>query len=366
MTLPATYAEAAAGIADPVGTRLLDLSSTWNATLLLEDESGRVVSHAVSGAVPACVVDAVVTRCIAPLERARGAASSLGLMSGGPVLVTRLAGWPGNVTVLPVLRTGRLWVLHSEDLPLSVCAPAAQSLVEVVERIGARASDEALLDALQGRGSWAASAALSGDVCVVAVTCLEVRVPAVELHAALRQSFPASTRAAVTAMPGTAYVVVRATTRQVLDTAIEDAGERLGIDLAAAFAPVVEGLVVARSEADRALAARAEAGRCLSLDDCRPYTVLPALLEALDATAPLGADPLAELDPTYAVTLLAWLDDHGDLPAAAARLGVHPNTFRYRLSRAREQVRADLHDPVARIDIHLRLHRLALPAQGPS
>ncbi|MDX6242101.1 MAG: hypothetical protein QOG10_7043 [Kribbellaceae bacterium] len=366
MTRPAACVEGGASIADPVGTRLLDLSSSWAATLLLEDDSGRVVSHAVSGSVPPCVIDAVVTRSVSPLERARGAATSLGLMSGGPALVTSLEGWSGTVTVLPVLRTGRLWVLHMDELPLSVCAPATQSLVEVVERVGARATDEALLEALQGRGSWASQASVGGDTCVVAVLSVEARVPATQLHAALRQSFPAGLRADVTAASGTAYVVVRGASRAQLDTAVADAGAQLGVGVAAAFAPAGHGLVRARDEADRALAARAEVGRCLSLDDCRPYTVLPALLQALDTTAPLGEDPLSGLDACLAVTLIAWLDNHGDLPAAAATLGVHPNTFRYRLNRAKEQVHADLTDPVARIDTYLRLHRLALGAEGSS
>lgn len=60
----------------------------------------------------------------------------------------------------------------------------------------------------------------------------------------------------------------------------------------------------------------------------------------------------------YASTLRSYLDHLGDVSAAAAALGVHPNTFRYRLRRAVETAGLDLADPVERLVAHLQLHLL--------
>lgn len=66
----------------------------------------------------------------------------------------------------------------------------------------------------------------------------------------------------------------------------------------------------------------------------------------------------------YAATLRSYLDHLGDVSAAAADLGVHPNTFRYRLKRAVETAGLDLADPVERLVAHLQLHLLD-DAQAP-
>ncbi len=57
----------------------------------------------------------------------------------------------------------------------------------------------------------------------------------------------------------------------------------------------------------------------------------------------------------YVVTLRAYLDNFGDVPAAAASLSVHPNTFRYRLRRLVEVAQLDVDDPVERLVAHLQL-----------
>lgn len=57
-------------------------------------------------------------------------------------------------------------------------------------------------------------------------------------------------------------------------------------------------------------------------------------------------------------TLRAWLDAFGDVNAAAARLYVHPNTFRYRLRRVREVGDIDLDNPDARFAAMLQLRVL--------
>lgn len=54
-------------------------------------------------------------------------------------------------------------------------------------------------------------------------------------------------------------------------------------------------------------------------------------------------------------TLRFWLDAFGDVNAASAAVGVHPNTFRYRLKRLSEVGGVDLDDPTDRFALLLQL-----------
>ncbi len=66
----------------------------------------------------------------------------------------------------------------------------------------------------------------------------------------------------------------------------------------------------------------------------------------------------AEHGTDYAATLAAWLDYPGDPRAAAARLHVHPNTLRYRMSRLPEGADLDLTDPQQRLALRVQLRAL--------
>jgi PucR C-terminal helix-turn-helix domain len=101
----------------------------------------------------------------------------------------------------------------------------------------------------------------------------------------------------------------------------------------------------------------------------------PALLLAADPrlAADLARDALAPLDgltPAGAErlrgTLSAWLDEQGRLQPTAARLGVHPQTVRYRLARLRELLGARLDDADGRFElaVALRARRLAPDGAG--
>ncbi|HVV23773.1 MAG TPA: helix-turn-helix domain-containing protein, partial [Pseudonocardiaceae bacterium] len=59
-------------------------------------------------------------------------------------------------------------------------------------------------------------------------------------------------------------------------------------------------------------------------------------------------------------TLRAYLDSFGDIPAAASRIYVHPNTFRYRLRRLAEVGGIDLQDPEARFAALLQLRTIVV------
>jgi len=63
---------------------------------------------------------------------------------------------------------------------------------------------------------------------------------------------------------------------------------------------------------------------------------------------------------SYAASLLAWLDAHGEVARAAERLHVHANTLRYRWGRAVQLFDLDLDDSDARLLLHLELRLHAL------
>jgi len=75
--------------------------------------------------------------------------------------------------------------------------------------------------------------------------------------------------------------------------------------------------------------------------------------------------PLAELPAgsrrRLTETLRAWLAEQGRIGAVAERLGVHPQTARYRLARLRELFGDALEDPDARFGLELALRVRTTP-----
>jgi hypothetical protein len=86
----------------------------------------------------------------------------------------------------------------------------------------------------------------------------------------------------------------------------------------------------------------------------------PALVAELAAErlAPLSAET-ANSQARLEATLLAWLRHAGTVADAAAELGVHPQTVRYRLGRLRELFGAALEEPDARFELELVLRARA-------
>uniref|UniRef100_UPI0015CF1959 PucR family transcriptional regulator n=1 Tax=Streptomyces sp. st140 TaxID=1828052 RepID=UPI0015CF1959 len=100
--------------------------------------------------------------------------------------------------------------------------------------------------------------------------------------------------------------------------------------------------------------------------------LLPAQ-ELIDASARRCLAPLDGLSPTQsrrlAETLLAWIETPGGAPEVAARLGVHPQTARYRLRQIRELWGDAIDEPDQRFEMLLVLRAQRLrgdlaPAQG--
>lgn len=74
--------------------------------------------------------------------------------------------------------------------------------------------------------------------------------------------------------------------------------------------------------------------------------------------------PLRDCGPTHgrrlAETLLAWLETRGGAPEVADRLGVHPQTVRYRLRQIRELWGAEVDEPDTRFELELVLRTMRL------
>ncbi|QNE77705.1 PucR family transcriptional regulator [Streptomyces finlayi] len=96
---------------------------------------------------------------------------------------------------------------------------------------------------------------------------------------------------------------------------------------------------------------------------CTEHVEALVLLPARELLDDLARRRLAQLGGTggpahahrLAETLLAWLETRGGAPEVAARLGVHPQTVRYRLRQLREVWGEDLDDPDRRFEMELVL-----------
>jgi hypothetical protein len=131
------------------------------------------------------------------------------------------------------------------------------------------------------------------------------------------------------------------------------------------------GTATARAAVDlglRVLTARRRSGH-VHVDDVRAAGVLLQLRDLAAERPTLLAGKVAvlaasdrERSTSYLPTLRAFLDAFGDVRIAADLVGVHPNTFRYRLRRLAELAALDLDDPVERLVVQLQLHLTGTPA----
>jgi len=148
--------------------------------------------------------------------------------------------------------------------------------------------------------------------------------------------------------------------------------ESLRVPLRAAVGSTVPGaaeLLGSQREAAAVLrampASTGGTGAVSTIDDVRSRVVLDAVRDLAarqpdlrDGKVAALVDHDREKGTEYVVTLRAYLDHFGDVPAAAASLHVHPNTFRYRLRRLVAVAGLDLDDPTERLVAHLQLTTL--------
>ena len=98
-------------------------------------------------------------------------------------------------------------------------------------------------------------------------------------------------------------------------------------------------------------------------------SVLPLLADdAVRAFADGMLRALHEHDATgrgdLVASLRAWLSRHGQWDAAAADLGVHRHTLRYRMRRVEEILGRSLDDPDVRMELWLALKATAAGTSG--
>ncbi|MFE4639012.1 PucR family transcriptional regulator [Streptomyces sp. NPDC056773] len=130
---------------------------------------------------------------------------------------------------------------------------------------------------------------------------------------------------------------------------------------------MASGVAAAFKQADQALAVARRRGRPLvEHEDLAAGSVLPLLAdEAVRAFADGTLRALREHDEKgrgdLVASLQAWLSRHGQWDAAAADLGVHRHTLRYRMRRVEEILGRSLDDPDVRMELWL-----ALKATAPS
>jgi purine catabolism regulator len=128
----------------------------------------------------------------------------------------------------------------------------------------------------------------------------------------------------------------------------------------------------AYKQAEQALSVARRRGRALvEHEELAAGSVLPLLADdAVRAFADGMLRALYEHDAKgrgdLVASLRAWLSRHGQWDAAAADLGVHRHTLRYRMRRVEEILGRSLDDPDARMELWLALKttEAATPAEG--
>jgi len=141
----------------------------------------------------------------------------------------------------------------------------------------------------------------------------------------------------------------------------EDAEPVVG--LSATAGPIAAA--AAYKQAEQALSVARRRGRVfVEHEQLAAGSVLPLLADdAVRAFADGLLRPLSEHDATgrgdLVASLRAWLSRHGQWDAAAADLGVHRHTLRYRMRRVEEILGRSLDDPDVRMELWLALKATA-------
>ena len=291
---------------------------------------------------------------------------------------------------------GSIWVVHDESRldDESEHALAEAARIAVPHVIQARATRdverrlraEMLLAVLEGDGSAEEAAvrlgfAASAPLSVIAFELASGEPPLDELQrerlvdvvvlhceAAYRQTAAVALGQTIYALLEGERTLEQGRLAQLAEQVRTHAETRLATALLAGVGSIVDEIrdvPRSRREAERVLGVlRVDARErtVASIEDVRSEVVLHELKE-LSADHPgLARGKLervlahdAEHGTSYASTLRVYLDAFGDVPVAAGRVAVHPNTFRYRMRRMVELFDLDLDDPDERVVLELQL-----------
>ncbi|WP_435221446.1 PucR family transcriptional regulator [Streptomyces sp. Tue6028] len=143
--------------------------------------------------------------------------------------------------------------------------------------------------------------------------------------------------------------------------------DELVVGLSAPAGPIAAA--AAYKQAEQALSVARRRGRFLvEHEELAAGSVLPLLADdAVRAFADGLLRALHEHDATgrgdLVASLRAWLSRHGQWDAAAADLGVHRHTLRYRMRRVEEILGRSLDDPDVRMELWLALKATSAPGE---
>ncbi|MBD9704049.1 PucR family transcriptional regulator [Streptomyces sp. ID01-12c] len=219
-------------------------------------------------------------------------------------------------------------------------------LVEVVEAAAARAGEAVLV---VPDGERLVVLAVDGGAAVAA--CGDFALALETARAAGRDPVSAGASSAGAGVSGSAAA----------GGPVEE--EELVVGLSAPAGPIAAA--AAYKQAEQALSVARRRGRCLvEHEELAAGSVLPLLGDdAVRAFADSLLRPLREHDATgrgdLVASLRAWLSRHGQWDAAAADLGVHRHTLRYRMRRVEEILGRSLDDPDVRMELWLALKATA-------
>ncbi|GAT82389.1 PucR family transcriptional regulator [Streptomyces sp. F-3] len=253
-------------------------------------------------------------------------------------------------------------VIVAESAPVSATRAHAEAHARVRT---AKPPTAAVPPAAATAGAAAAVPAAAGDGGPLAGLAETVEAAAARAGEAVLV-VPEGERLVVLAVDGGAAVAACGKYAEALEAARtkavgEQAGEggELVVGLSAPTGPVATA--VAYRQAEQALSVARRRGRVLvEHEQLASGSMLPLLADdAVRAFADGLLRPLHEHDATgrgnLVASLRAWLSRHGQWDAAAADLGVHRHTLRYRMRRVEEILGRSLDDADVRMELWLAL-----------
>lgn len=261
------------------------------------------------------------------------------------------------------LDTQARYIVHAAVALLTLSLEQSRAQQDTGQRLGA-ALLRMLLAGEPGHARTVAGR-LYGDLLDVPVRILVAEGDAETVTLLAERVDAAAARAAEPALAvrdGDRLTVLAAEAGAVLPVCADLAGtdEALAAGLSAA-APGPGDVPAAHAQAERALAVARRSGRSLvEYDEVGSGSVLPLLGDdAVRAFAEGLLRPLRDHDAhargDLVASLQAWLSRHGQWDAAAADLGVHRHTLRYRIRRIEEILGRSLDDPDVRMELWLAL-----------
>ncbi|MEW2571136.1 PucR family transcriptional regulator [Streptomyces sp. NPDC047070] len=260
-------------------------------------------------------------------------------------------------------------------------APYRMMLAEAASASAGRARARGGADADSGSGSRSGSGEVDADgVEAASVVLAEAGGDLVGGFVEVAEAAAARSGEAVLVVPdgerrlvvlaADGGAVVTACTRYAHTVGIARSGSEQGTDedelvvgVSAPAGPVAAG--AAYKQAEQALSVARRRGRVLvEHEEVATGSVVPLLADdAVRAFADGLLRALHEHDATgrgdLVASLRAWLSRHGQWDAAAADLGVHRHTLRYRMRRVEEILGRSLDDPDVRMELWLALKATA-------